>query len=176
MVPEIGTERLLLRGFALGDFERYAQIWAEPEVVRFIGGEPRDRAESWARFLKIAGSWPLLGYGQWAVVAREGGRLLGQVGFMQSMRGLGEDFDAAPECGWVLAGEGQGRGFGPEAVAAAHRWFDGQDFGGRSHAVIEKGHGASLRVAEKTGYRVMRAAEYGGDPVLLLARERPAGG
>ncbi|WP_127900414.1 GNAT family N-acetyltransferase [Solirhodobacter olei] len=175
MVPGIETERLALRGFELADFDRYAEIYTEPEVMHFLGGTPRSREESWGRFLKIAGSWPLLGYGQWAVTLRGSDRMLGQVGFMMALRGIGADFDAAPECGWVFAREAQGQGYGAEAVAAAHRWFDGQGFGGRSHVMIDVRHDASLRLAEKMGYREMRQAEYLGDPVVLLARERGAG-
>ena len=39
-VPVIETERLLLRGHRLDDFEALAAMWADPAVVRFIGGKP----------------------------------------------------------------------------------------------------------------------------------------
>ena len=44
-------------------FDRFAEIWAQPEIYRFISGTARTRAESWAATLRYAGSWPLLGYG-----------------------------------------------------------------------------------------------------------------
>lgn len=171
MVPGIETERLVLRGMVREDFPALAAIWQEPEVVRFIGGKPRPVSESWAVFLRIAGSWVIEGYGQWGIFRKADGVFLGQTGFFTAMRGLGADFDAAPEAGWVLTTAVHGQGLGREAVTAAHRWFDAQPFGGRSRAMIEVGHDASLAIARRLGYRVVRQAEDLGDPVLLLARD-----
>lgn len=171
MVPVIETERLILRGMARGDFPALAAIWQEPGVVRFIGGKPRPLAESWAVFLRIAGSWAIEGFGQWGIFRRADNAFLGQAGFFTAMRGLGPDFDDAPEAGWVLTSSVHGQGFGREAVGATHRWFDAQPFGGRSRAMIEVGHAASLAVAHGLGYRELRQAEDMGDPVILLARD-----
>lgn len=38
MIPVLETERLILRWMVRGEFGAFAAIWAEPEVVRFIGG------------------------------------------------------------------------------------------------------------------------------------------
>lgn len=171
VVPLIETERLILRGMTREDFSALAAIWQEPEVVRFIGGKPRPVAESWAIFLRIAGSWAIEGFGQWGIFRRSDGTFLGQAGFFTAMRGLGADFDDAPEAGWVLTASVHGQGYGREAVGAAHRWFDSQSFGGRSRAMIEVGHAASLAVARRLGYRELRRAEDMGDPVILLARD-----
>lgn len=171
MVPVVETERLILRGMVRDDFPALAAIWQEPEVVRFIGGKPRPAGESWAVFLRIAGSWAIEGFGQWGIFRKADGAFLGQTGFFTGMRGLGPDFDAAPEAGWVLTSAAHGRGYGREAVGAAHRWFDAQPFGGRSRAMIELGHAASFAVARRLGYRVLREAVDLGDPVALLARD-----
>lgn len=170
MIPVIRTERLILRAMTMQDFPRFAEIWREPEVVRFIGA-PRSDAESWGTFLRIAGSWALQGFGQWGIERAVDGALIGQVGFFRGMRGFGADFDDALECGWVLTTAAQGQGFGPEAAAAAHGWLDAQAISGKTVAIIEVGHGASLRVAERLGYRIMREVEDDGDRVWLLARE-----
>ncbi|WP_347313101.1 GNAT family N-acetyltransferase [Defluviimonas sp. SAOS-178_SWC] len=171
MVPVIETERLLLRGMVREDFPGMAAIWQEPEVVRFIGGKPRPIGESWAVFLRIAGSWAIEGFGQWGIVRKQDGALLGQTGFFTGMRGLGPDFDEAPESGWVLTAPVHGQGYGREAVMAAHRWFDAQPFGGRSRAMIEVGHTASFAIAERLGYVAFRETEDLGDRVMLLARD-----
>lgn len=176
MIPVIETERLVLRAMVRADFAAFAAIWQEPAVVRFIGNKPRPDSESWGVFLRIAGSWAIEGFGQWAITRKSDGAFLGQTGFFNAMRGLGEDFDAAPEAGWVLTGAAQGQGYGPEAVAAVHRWFDGQPFGGRSNCMIELGHAASFRIAERLGYRPMRECEDMGDKVMLMSRVRPDGG
>lgn len=163
-------ERIRLRRFTLRDFEPFARLWREPGVVRYIG-PPRSVADSWASFQKAAGSWSLLGYGPWAIERLEDGRLIGQVGFFRALRGHGADFDAAPECGWVLTGAAQGQGIGREALALAHGWWDRQPFGGPSHAMIDVGNAASLGLAGAFGYRVLREVEDLGDRVALLRRE-----
>ncbi len=46
MVPEIKTERLILRAMVREDFTAFAAIWAEPNVVRYISGKAVSEAES----------------------------------------------------------------------------------------------------------------------------------
>lgn len=86
------------------------------------------------------------------------------------MRGLGPDFDAVPEVGWMLSTAAHGQGFGFEATVAAHGWFDARTSGGASVAMIEVGHLVSLQLAERLGYRMMREAVFVGDRVWLLKR------
>lgn len=172
MVPMIETERLILRGMERADFPAIAEIWREPEVVRFIGGKPRSDSESWGAFLRNAGSWVLEGIGQWGVYRKSDAALLGCTGFFHARRGLGPDFDDVPEAGWVLSTAAQGQGYGPEAVAAAHGWFDTQPFGGSSGVMIDPAHQVSLALAAKFGYLRTRETEFGGDAVQLLARLR----
>ncbi len=175
MIPVIETGRLRLRGFEKADFSAYAAIWQEPEVVRFTGGTPRSLPESWGRFLNTVGHWAVKGFGQWAITRRQDGALIGQTGFFHAMRGLGADFDAAPEAGWVLSAAVHGKGYGREAVDAAHRWFDARALGGVSHAMIDLGHEASFALAARLGYRPMREADYLGGRVCLLRRAPAAG-
>lgn len=170
-IPRLVSERLVLRGMGKADFAEFAAVWQEPEVVRYIGAKPRPMAECWSTFLRIAGSWAIDGFGQWAITRRSDGRFLGQCGFFMAMRGLGADFDEVPEAGWVLTTDAHGQGYGREAVGMAHAWFDAQTFGGRSVAMIELGHAGSFAVAERLGYRPMREVEDTGDRVMLLRRD-----
>ncbi len=171
MIPDIRTERLILRGFGRADFPAYAALWQEPEVVRFTGGEARTLSDSWGRFLKIAGNWAIMGFGQWAITRREDGALIGQTGFFDALRGIGGDFDAAPEAGWVMTAGAHGKGYGREAVGAAHDWFDAQGFGGVSHAMIDLGNEVSFRLADRLGYVGMRECDYGESRVMLMCRD-----
>ncbi|MGB3178981.1 MAG: GNAT family N-acetyltransferase [Albidovulum sp.] len=171
MIPEIETERLILRGMIRADFPAYLAIWQEPEVVRFTGGTTRSESECWSRFLNMAGSWMIEGFGQWAITLKPDQALVGQTGFFNARRDIGDDFDTAPEAGWVLSAKAHGRGYGREAVEAAHRWFDTQPFGGCSHAMIDTGHAASFAIADRLGYNTMRHCQYAGEPVALLRRD-----
>ena len=44
-LPELETERLVLRAYQSSDLDVLAQIWADPAVTRFIGNQPRPRAQ-----------------------------------------------------------------------------------------------------------------------------------
>ena len=43
----IETERLILRMFREDDFEEYATLCANPDVMRFLGGKTFSRVEAW---------------------------------------------------------------------------------------------------------------------------------
>jgi RimJ/RimL family protein N-acetyltransferase len=168
-VPVLTTPRLTLRAFAPTDFDAFAAIWADPLVTRHIGVPPRDRAASWQSFLMIAGGWPLLGYGQWAIADRTTGALLGQTGFFRVIRGYGPHFDDLPEAGWVLSAAAIGRGHGTEAVRAAHDWFDAH-LGGPTVAQIDARNAASQALAARMGYVPYSEIAPNGAPLLLLRR------
>jgi RimJ/RimL family protein N-acetyltransferase len=64
---QLETERLLLRMIRLEDFEAYAALAADPEVMRYLGGKTWDRLESWRHMCAMVGHWHFRGYGIWAV-------------------------------------------------------------------------------------------------------------
>ncbi|WP_171099755.1 MULTISPECIES: GNAT family N-acetyltransferase [unclassified Ruegeria] len=170
--PMINTARLTLCAMRPEDFNRFAEIWRDPKVVCHIGGKPKTRGEAWESFVRNAGHWQMAGFGQWAVVLQANRTLIGQAGFFYGNRDLGEDFDTFPEAGWVLAQEGQGQGFGFEAAQAAHDWFD-RVIPGPLVSLIGSKNEASLKLAQKLGYTLMREAKYRGTDVHLLKRDRP---
>ena len=170
-IPIINTSHVSLRPMRPEDFDRFAQIWSDPEVTAEITG-PRSRAESWDAFLRNAGHWQMTGFGQWAIWEARSRHMVGQTGFFFSNRNLGDDFDAFPEAGWVLAREAQGQGLARDATQAAHDWFD-RVVHGPLVAVITETHERSLSLAETLGYRALRSAEMNGVPVVLLKRVGP---
>lgn len=171
-IPTINTHRLTLRGMRAEDFNRFADIWAMREVVQYIDKEPWPRGKAWAAFLRHAGHWQITGFGQWAINKHRAPEMSGQVGFFFANRGLGADFDDAPEAGWVLAPEDHGQGYGAEAVGAAHDWFD-RVVTGRLVCLIDPRNTRSLTLAEQMGYRLMRETEHLGDTVRLFERNSP---
>ena len=171
-IPTINTHRLTLRGMRAEDFNRFAEIWSMPEVVRHIDGAPWPRSKAWAAFLRHAGHWQITGFGQWAIHRHRAPEMSGQVGFFYAKRDLGADFDDFPEAGWVLVPEEQGQGYGLEAVKAAHDWFD-RVITGQLVCLISPENTRSFTIAEKMGYVPLREADYEGDPVHLLVRKGP---
>jgi RimJ/RimL family protein N-acetyltransferase len=168
--PRLETARLTLRGHRLDDFPASRAMWAEPLVVRHISGKPSTEEESWARLLRNAGHWLLLGFGYWLVEEKATGRFVGEVGFANFHRELQPPIGDRPEAGWALASWAHGQGFATEAVRAAHIWGDA-NFGGRSTVcMIAPEHTASIQVARKCGYRELTHATYRGSPTLLFER------
>lgn len=169
-IPVIETGRTVLRAHRYDDFETYALMWADPAVTRFIGGQPRSREDSWLRFLRHAGMWSMLGYGFWAVEDKETGGFIGEAGFHDLKRDMTPSIEGVPESGWAMAGAVQGKGLATEIVAAIHRWGDAHFGGWRTVCIIDPVNTASIRVAEKCGYRQIDTATYKDAPTLLFER------
>lgn len=149
MVKEtLETERLVLRMFRESDTDAYAEMVADPEVMRFLGGgQPVPRAEAWRNMAMILGHWRLRGYGMWAVEEKEGGEMVGRVGCWrpEGWPGL--------EVGWTLRRRFWGRGYATEAARASLAYaFDvlGQT---RVISLIAPANVNSVRVAERLGQR-----------------------
>ncbi len=167
---EIKTERLTLRPHTPRDFSDVAAMWAEPAVVRHISGKPSTREESWSRLLRYAGHWATMNFGYWAVRETGSGRFVGDVGLSEFRRDIVPSLEGTAEAGWVLASWAQGKGFATEAVRAALAWYEGQFGALRTVCMIAPDNDASLRVADKSGYREFAQALYKNEPVILLER------
>jgi RimJ/RimL family protein N-acetyltransferase len=167
----IETERLLLRQNTLGDFEAIREMYVDPQVIRHIGlSQPSTAQDSWFRLLRLIGNWTAFGYGFFSVIERSSGRFAGLVGFAHFHRELGEDFDPFPEAGWSLASWAHGKGFATEAATAAHRWFDAEQGARRMVCIIDVDNGASIKVAEKLGYRLIGPRQYRDEEILVFGR------
>jgi RimJ/RimL family protein N-acetyltransferase len=173
-VPVLETERLKLRGHRLDDFDNCAAMWADPVVTRYLGCKPLSEEEAWARLLRYIGHWSLLGFGYWVAEEKGTGNFVGEIGFADYKREVEPSLKGVPESGWVLASAAHGKGYATEAARAIVEWGD-RHFGGVPTAcIIAPDNLASIRVAEKCGYRQSQAATYKGHPVLLFAREPKA--
>lgn len=165
--PVLETDRLILRGHTKADLDDCAAMWGDPDVTRYIGGRPFARDEVWARLLRYVGHWQEMDYGFWALTEKDTGAFVGELGFADFMRPMTPSLGDTPEMGWVLAAAGHGKGYATEAVSAALAWADTRFAGGRTVCIINPENGASLRVAEKVGYREFARTDYHGETVLL---------
>lgn len=168
--PTLETGRTILRAHALGDFDAYARMWADPVVCRFIGGKARTREESWMRFLRHAGLWSLIGYGYWAIEDKATGRFIGEAGFHDMKRDIEPSLEGIPEAGWVLAPEAHGRGIAGEVVACMVAWADATFGGARTVCIIDPENDSSLKVAGRAGYVEVQRTSYHGEPTILFER------
>ncbi len=169
--PTLETERLKLRAHRLEDFVHSAAMWADPEVTRYIGGKPHTEEESWARLLRYAGHWSLLGFGYWAVEEKSTGRFIGEVGFADYKRDL-PALKSLPEIGWAFTTQARGNGFATEAVRAAITWGDAHFRSPRTACIIHPENLASIRVAEKCAYREFQRATYKSHATIMFVRDR----
>lgn len=170
--PVLETERLVLRGHRLDDFEALANIWGNPDVVRFIGGKPSTGEESWSRLLRYAGHWQLLGFGAWAVELRHESRYVGVVGFGELRREISPSLDGVPEGGWVFSPESHGRGIATEAVQAALGWMDRCYSSDTTTCIIDPENTASICLAKKLGYREHARSTFKGSCLIQFRRQR----
>src|SRR4028119_2433064 len=79
MDPVIETERLLLRPTAAEDFDGWAELMADPEASRFIGG-PVPPAASWRGLMTMAGAWSLQGFAMFSMIEKATNRWIGRTG------------------------------------------------------------------------------------------------
>jgi RimJ/RimL family protein N-acetyltransferase len=169
-VPVLETARLRLRAHRIEDHAARTAILSDPEVTRYLGGRPLTGEEVWRRLLQFIGLWNLLGYGYWAVEEKDTGLYVGDIGFADFHRDMQPSLVDMLEFGWVLATHAHGKGYASEAVAAATAW-GAQYFGAlRAVCIISPENLASIRVAEKAGFRLWQETTYHDAPTLVFSR------
>jgi RimJ/RimL family protein N-acetyltransferase len=171
--PRIETERLVLRPFRAQDLEPLAAMWAEPEVVRYIGGQALTREDTWRRQLAACGQWPYTGWGYWIAELKSSGEVVGQLGFADFKREMEPRIEGEPELGYVFSPSVHGQGIAYEACSAVLEWGD-ENLDATSYpAIISLGNNASVRLAEKLGFERAPDAVYRGETISLFRRSRP---
>jgi len=148
MIPTVRTARLLLRPWRVQDFDTYAAVMADPDVTRYLTGEPMNRLEAWRSMAATAGQWLLRGYGVWVVERKSDGAFVGRVGLNHPN---GAEGWPGLEIAWTLAKPCWGQGYATEAARAAIAYaFQTQDIE-RVHSVIHIDNRASQAVATRVG-------------------------
>jgi [ribosomal protein S5]-alanine N-acetyltransferase len=158
-VTVIQTPRLLLRELTDEDHEALLEMYQDPRMTRFIGGPPPPREEYWRR---IRETWPAYyarhGFGLWATVRREDGRLLGRCGLLSQE----VDGERHVEVAYALAPEFWGHGYATEAAVASRDWaFRTLDVPHVISLILPE-NTASIAVAERNGMRPWKMADYRG--------------
>ncbi|XYI02297.1 GNAT family N-acetyltransferase [Sorangium sp. So ce1128] len=167
-IPVLETDRLRLRGHRPDDFEALVALWSDPSVTRHISGRPSPPSDTWGRLLRYVGHWTLFGYGFWAVEEKASGRFVGDVGMAEFKRDIDPPI-TAPELGWVFAPWSHGKGYATEAMRAVRAW--GLTYFGPIEVVciIDPENTASIRVAEKLGFREKLRTTYLDGPTILFS-------
>ncbi|AHG21786.1 GNAT family acetyltransferase [Chania multitudinisentens RB-25] len=167
--PTLITKRLILDAHRQEDFASLATLWADPAVVRYIGGTPRSQEDSWGRLLRYVGHWQLLGYGYWAVREKISGSYIGDIGFADYHREINPVLDA-PEIGWALSSTAHGKGYATEALQAALAWASEHLSPRKTVCIISPENQPSIRLATKMGFVESHRSDYHQQPIIVMQR------
>jgi RimJ/RimL family protein N-acetyltransferase len=113
-IPQLETDRLVLRAPRLADFDYWATFFASPRSVHERGMMGRE--EAWRVWAADVGLWQLCGYGGFGCDDRATGAYVGEVGIYRP-EGYPE-----PEIGWFVVPAAEGRGYAAEAARAVLAW------------------------------------------------------
>ena len=149
MIPndlQLETPRLLLRLPIVADLDPWAEMMADEEAARFIGGVMA-RSVSWRGLMTMIGCWHANGFGMFSVIEKSSGRWIGRLGPWQPEGWPGT------EVGWAIVRDCWGKGYAPEGAAIATDWaFAHLGWTDVIHS-IDPANVASQVVARKLGSR-----------------------
>src|SRR6266540_5418768 len=164
---ELETERLILRSFREEDVDVMAQLFANPDFMRFSLGVFTERKQTVAFIEEVIG-WDRTGIpSQFAVVPRGEEAVIGYCGFYHHAEVPGEI-----EIGYRLHPNHWNRGLITEAARAVRDHGFGNRKLSRVISLIHPENIPSRRVAEKNGMQVEKEITFRGFPTLVFAITR----
>lgn len=173
-MAEIETPRLRLRPHQRSDLEALQALWSDPRALAWIAAAPATREDAWARLRRYIGHWFVFGFGYWAVLDKATGAYVGDVGAAFQHRELSPPPPDAPEAGWVIAPDQQGRGFAYEAASHGLRWLDHTHGYRRSVAIIHPQNAGSVRLADRLGFQAAGVSQGPEGSWRVFERQRGA--
>lgn len=137
-------DEVVLDPLAESDAVELAPLLDDPDLHRFIGGEPLQPAELRARYRRLAAGAPP-GSGQiwlnWVIRRGSDGQAVGTA--------QATVIGAEAQLAWVVSSRWQKRGYASDAAIALAGWAAERRLVARAH--VHPDHRASERVAEKAG-------------------------
>ena len=113
------TERLRLRQWRAEDREPFAELNADPVVMRHFPST-RSRAQSDTMVDRVSAAITERGWGLWAAELRETGEFIGFIGLQPVPDNM--PFAPAIEIGWRLAAKFHGHGYATEGAIRARQY------------------------------------------------------
>jgi len=147
-VPELRTERLLLRAWRDDDVEPFAALNADPVTMAHFPA-PLDRAETEFMVERIVARWEKDGHGLWAVEVPDAAPFIGFIGVVRQE--FPAHFTPCIEVGWRLARAHWGHGYAPEGGRECLRWGFEQQGMVEIVSMTTESNTKSRRVMEKIG-------------------------
>lgn len=137
-----------------GDAAAIAEIFADPQVMRYIPIGPVDAATSNRIVEHMIERNESDGFGIWPVISKQTSRLVGEAGitYIPGTRDV--------EIAWLFKADAWGQGYATEAARAVLHYAFEQAGLSRVYALIDRENGASIAVANRLRMhydRVVRA-------------------
>ena len=168
MEVAIHTPRLTLRLPQPSDAAPLLEIHQDPDVIEYVlrGTGPIGLTGAWRNVATMLGHWQIRGFGQWTVVEKATGEVVGRVGLWNPEGWPGI------ELGWITRRSKWGQGFATEAAKASLDWAWRHVETDHIISLIQPGNSRSIRVAEKIGEVCERADVLNGEDVLVYGIHR----
>ena len=160
-IPVLRTGGLILRAPRLSDFDTWVDFYASPRSA-FEGGR-KSRADTWSQWGADVALWTLKGYGPFSVEEAATGRHLGEVGIYH-----GETYPA-PELGWMVVPEAEGKGVAFAAAQAVLAWLRASLAWPHVTSIIEPENARSIALGLRLG-GVIDPTQPGIDPTDVVIR------
>ncbi len=176
----LATKRLVLRAPVQEDAEALAPMYADPEVMRYVGdGRPLTRSETERSVKRMIERWEADGFGLFTTVRKSDEAVIGRVGLLvwntatwePTTRAEGANVPTEVEVGYTLGRDFWGRGYATEGAAAVRDYALGELGAERLIALIVHGNTASENVARKLGLEYERDIMLGHRDAQLFALE-----
>ena len=157
------TARLRLEPIDDRHFDGLQAMNRQPDVMRFISGEPETPDQTRAMIALVKERWAANGFSWWAFIDGGSGELVG-AGCIQY---LGRDPANPLEIGWRLVPGRWGQGLASEAARAMACWAFGTLEAPLLCAVRHPDNADSARVMERLGMRYRGMEEWYGKPLAV---------
>ncbi|MCX2715878.1 GNAT family N-acetyltransferase [Mycolicibacterium sp. J2] len=169
----IEGERVVLRMAHRGDVEGLVEIQVDAAVRRFLGG-PRPEGEVREAFASVGAAGLLPAAGSYVVADKETDEMFGTVVLDRrswDVPGHLDEGESELELSYVFRRHAWGRGLADEAARAVLQVAAAELVDQPVLVVTQTANHASLRLAERLGFRVVDTFEQWGAPqVLATAR------
>ncbi len=170
------TERLVLRAPVPEDAQALAPMYADPEVMRYLGeGHTLTREETKRSVRRMIDGWEADGFGLFTTVRKEDEAVIGRVGLIVwnpetwQVTSANANGPTELEVGYTIGRPFWGLGYATEAAAAARDLALRELGAERLIALIIYGNDASENVARKLGLEYERDIKLGRRDAQLFA-------
>lgn len=151
------TDRLILRQWQADDRTPFAEMNADPEVMRFFD-KVRTRTESDATVDRLEDHINQHGFGFWAAELQETGEFVGFIGIESTSPDL--SFSPAVEIGWRIDKRLWGKGLAPEGARVCLVYAFSKLQLDEVVSFTADSNTPSMRVMEKIGMKRDKSADF----------------